>query len=169
VEPELLICDEPVSALDVSAQTQILALLTGLNRQLGLTGLFISHNLAVVKSMCDTLAVMYLGRFVEIGPRDAVFGNPRHPYTRLLLASVPSLDPTRPRPPLPMIGEPPSPTRLPSGCSFHPRCPFTIDVCRHDRPDLQPTSATPAHCAACHRAAEDLPLPTDRDPLPQEP
>ncbi len=120
-EADILVCDEPTSALDVSVQAQILNLMRRLQQQFGLTYLFISHNLSVVRHMSDEIAIMYLGRFVETGPADEIFSNPRHPYTRLLLDTIPNVEaPNRAR--LPMAGEVPSPISPPPGCPFHPRC-----------------------------------------------
>ncbi|SFJ38525.1 peptide/nickel transport system ATP-binding protein [Bosea sp. OK403] len=145
-EADFLVCDEPTSALDVSVQAQILNLMVRLQKEFGLTYLFISHNLSVVRHMSDQLAIMYLGRFVETGPADEVFGNPRHPYTRLLLETIPDVEkPNRAR--RPMSGEVPSPIAPPPGCAFHPRCAMAADICRVERPPLR---AVAAGALACH-------------------
>jgi oligopeptide transport system ATP-binding protein len=149
VEPRVIIADEPVSALDVSVQTTILRLFEELRSRLGLTIVFISHNLAVVRHLSDRVAVMYLGRIVEQGDREPVFRDPRHPYTRALLASAPRLHQTalvRPS----VRGEPPSPVDVPSGCSFHPRCPRAEDLCSQESPRLEWVGAAAGHLAACH-------------------
>ncbi len=132
-EPDFLVCDEPTSALDVSVQAQILNLMRDLQRRLGLTYLFISHNLAVVRHMADQLGVMYLGRIVEQGPADDIFRRPRHPYTRLLLDAIPDLEQIG-RARTPVGGELPSPTAPPPGCAFHPRCPLANQRCRVEKP-----------------------------------
>jgi peptide/nickel transport system ATP-binding protein len=132
-EPDFLVCDEPTSALDVSVQAQILNLMRDLQQRLGLTYLFISHNLAVVRHMADRLGVMYLGRIVEQGPAEAIFRNPRHPYTRLLLDAIPDLEQVG-RARTPVGGELPSPIAPPPGCTFHPRCPLANQRCRTEKP-----------------------------------
>ncbi len=135
-EADVLVCDEPTSALDVSVQAQILNLMRRLQAELGLTYILISHNLSVVRHMADDIAIMYLGRFVETGPAEEVFANPRHPYTRLLLETIPDVQrPNRDRQPL--SGEVPSPIDPPSGCPFHPRCPQAEARCRDTRPALE--------------------------------
>ena len=149
--PDFLVCDEPTSALDVSVQAQILNLMKALQRRLGLTYLFISHNLAVIRHMADAVGVMYLGRLAELADSRALFEQPRHPYTRLLLATIPDLALTG-RPRAPVTGEVPSPIDPPAGCSFHPRCPYADARCRRERPE--PLAIVGGGLVACHAVAE---------------
>lgn len=146
VNPEVLVCDEAVSALDVSIQAQILNLFVELRRDFNLTCLFISHDLGVVRHLSDRIAVMYLGRIVEIAPADVIFAAPHHPYTRALLEQIPRLDPRR-HTFAPLKGELPSPLNPPDGCHFHPRCPIATDRCRAARPPLREIARE--HWSAC--------------------
>lgn len=144
-QPELIICDEPVSALDVAVQAQILNLLRKLQKDFGLTYLFISHDLGVVQHMCDSIAVMYMGKIVEHGSRLDIFNAPQHPYTRALLSAVPSVDKARRAQTKRILipGDPPDPVNLPAGCRFANRCPVVQDICRRDEPELR-------NGVACH-------------------
>ena len=151
LRPEVLVCDEAVSALDVSVRAQILNLLVALQRELGMACLFVSHDLAVVRHVCDRVAVMYLGRLVELAPRDALYAQPRHPYTRALLDAVPEPDPAvqRAKAHTRLSGEIPSPANPPPGCAFHTRCPIATGICRTERPVLR---AVGDSAVACHLA-----------------
>ena len=149
--PEFLVCDEPTSALDVSVQAQILNLMTDLQAQLGLTYLFISHNLAVVSQVADRIGVMYLSRLVELADARDLFANPKHPYTRMLLDAVPDLEMSG-RQRTPVAGEVPNPLAPPPGCAFHPRCPHANDRCRSEMPKLAWRSGT---ASACHAVEEN--------------
>ena len=157
LRPSLLVCDEPVSALDVSVRAQILNLLVELQTTLGMANLFVSHDLAVVRHVCDRVAVMYLGRLAELAPRDALFAAPRHPYTRALLLSVPEPDPAaqRAKPRVPLAGEIPSPAKPPSGCRFHTRCPMARAHCRETEPQWRRVGES---LVACHYAEETTPV-----------
>ncbi len=146
--PDLIICDEAVSALDVSVKAQIVNLLQDLQRQLGLALLFISHDLAIVEHMTHRVAVMYLGRIVEMGPKQAIFATPRHPYTKALLSAVPVPDPEAPRNRTILKGDVPSPINPPPGCHFHTRCPVAMARCRIETPVLR--DHEPDHSVACH-------------------
>jgi oligopeptide/dipeptide ABC transporter ATP-binding protein len=150
LHPDFVICDEPVSALDVSVQAQIMALLGTLKRELGLTYLFISHDIAVIGHVSERVAVMYLGSIVETGPTGAVLTKPQHPYTAALLSAVPRIDSDAPRARIKPRGDPPSPLDPPPGCRFHPRCPLAIERCRTERPALREVGA--GISAACHLA-----------------
>lgn len=145
-EPDILVLDEPVSALDVSVQAQILNLLVELQEARNLTYLFISHDLSVVRHVADSVMVMYLGRVVEHGPRDALFAEPRHPYTQALLSATPAPDPSRAKTRIVLEGELPSPLDPPSGCALHPRCAHVMDICRRSRPELRPAGGLQTAC-----------------------
>lgn len=156
VDPKFLVLDEPVSALDVSIQSQILNLLNQLQRELDLTLLFIAHDLSVVEHLCDRIAVMYLGRIVEIASRDDLFANPTHPYTEALLSAIPVPDPTVDRKRILLEGDLPSPLNPPSGCTFHTRCPIAVEgICDISAPQLRPVADHRSHEASCHLRTGD--------------
>jgi len=157
LEPRLVILDEPTAGLDLSVQATVLRLLRDLRARLGLTYLFISHDLAVVRRLCDRIAIMYLGRIVETAPTEQAFQAPRHPYTKALLAASPRLDST-PVERAPVLGEPPKPGAVPPGCAFHPRCPFAEPQCARGRPEPEP--AKPGHLVSCLRWRDLPPQPT---------
>ncbi len=156
LKPKLIVCDEPVSALDVSVQSQIINLLLDLQREMGLSLLFIAHDLSVVKHVSDVVAVMYLGKIVEQAGSEELYRNPCHPYTRALISSIPVADPARKRKVEHLRGEVPSPMNPPSGCRFHTRCPLMIKLCRQEEPILcnRTTPEGKIHLTACHRAGE---------------
>jgi oligopeptide transport system ATP-binding protein len=154
VEPDLVVCDEPVSALDVSIQAQVVNLMKDLQARLGLSYLFIAHDLAVVKHMADRIAVMYLGAMMEVGGKAELFARPRHPYTRALLSAIPHPDPSRRGSVTPLGGDVPSPMAVPPGCRFHTRCPYAQERCRSEVPQMR--EIAPGQQVACH-FSETLP------------
>jgi len=155
--PKFIVCDEPISALDVSIQAQVMNLMRELQREMGLTYLFIAHDLSAVRHISDRIAVMYLGKLVEVGPARQITDSPQHPYTKALISAVPVPDPEveRTRERIVLSGDVPSPMEPPSGCSFHPRCPFVMDRCKREEPSLQLQGD--GRLAACHLDAEESP------------
>ncbi|MEE9264101.1 MAG: oligopeptide/dipeptide ABC transporter ATP-binding protein, partial [Vicinamibacteria bacterium] len=148
LNPRFIVADEPVSSLDVSIQAQILNLLVDLQEKLNLSYLFIAHDLRIVEHISDRVAVMYLGKLVELAPTAELYRSPQHPYTQALLASVPEPDPQKPKSPPPVQGDPPTPLCPPSGCRFHPRCPVAVERCRSEEPPLVDIGG--GHLTACH-------------------
>ncbi|TDX59040.1 ABC transporter ATP-binding protein [Orenia marismortui] len=152
VDPKIIVCDEPVSALDVSVQAQVVNLMQDLQKELGLTYIFIAHDLSVVRHISDRVAVMYLGRMVELSSKDELYNNPKHPYTKALLSAIPIPDPEQKREKIILEGDVPSPINPPSGCPFHTRCPFATDKCKTEVPQFE--EKDDGHFAACHYADE---------------
>lgn len=155
LEPKLVICDEAVSALDVSIQAQVINMLEDLQREMKLTYMFIAHDLSIIEHICDRVVVMYLGKVVESGPTRALYQTPKHPYTEALLNSIPMADPLARRQRTPLEGDVPDPSNPPSGCYFHTRCPYAVDICRKVEPELKAVKGGPGHMSACHRV-EDI-------------
>jgi len=166
VEPELIVADEPVSALDVSVQAQILNLINDLKQELGVSWVFIGHNLASVRQVSDRIAVMYLGRIVEQGPADVILSAPLHPYTKALLEAVPHPDPSLAMQPPKLLGDPPSPVRLPRGCRFASRCPIAAPYCAGHDPSL--AAVAPAHEVACWAVTEVEAWQASAPPAPSD-
>lgn len=154
LKPEFVVCDEPVSALDVSVRAQVLNLMKQLQQELHLTYLFISHDLSVVRHISDRIAVMYLGSIVEIAKKNLLYDNPLHPYTKALLSAIPIPDPSINRKIIPLEGDIPSNVNPPSGCSFHPRCPVAIDLCKQEKPQLKMVGEE--QLVACHLAGQKM-------------
>jgi len=148
LKPKFIVCDEPISALDVSVQAQIINLFIELQETFKLTYLFISHDLRVVRHISDKVAVMYLGKIIEISPSKELYKNPLHPYTRILISSVPIADPSKKRERTVLKGDVPSPINPPSGCSFHPRCPIAVEKCKTIEPELRDVGGE--HFVSCH-------------------
>ncbi|NQZ57766.1 MAG: dipeptide ABC transporter ATP-binding protein [Lentisphaeraceae bacterium] len=156
LEPKLVICDEPVSALDVSIQSQVMNLMMDLQKEMGLAYIFIAHDLAVVRHISDRVAVMYLGRIVEFTDADSIYENPLHPYTKALISAIPEPDPTIKKKRIMLKGDVPSPINPPSGCTFHTRCPYVTDKCKTEVPQLKKYNIKDGreHYASCHYAGE---------------
>ena len=154
VNPELIVCDEPISALDVSIQAQVVNLLMELQKEMGLSYIFITHDISMVRQISDRIAVMYLGRIVEMAPSDLLYSYHKHPYTKALLSAIPIPDPEveKSRQRMLLLGDVPSPINLPENCNFSSRCPFATQLCRETRPELKEIS--PEHFVACHYAGE---------------
>ena len=152
LNPEFIVCDEPVSALDVSVQAQVLNLIKDLQEEFALTYLFIAHNMSVIKHICDHVAVMYVGKIVEVADTRELFANPLHPYTEALLSAIPKPDPRRKSARIVLEGDVPNPANPPSGCYFHPRCAYAKDICKNETPTLR--ELRPNHFASCHFAGE---------------
>ena len=148
LKPKFIVCDEPIAALDVSIQAQVLTLMQELKEQLGLTYLFISHDLSVIKYFCDRMAVMYLGSFVEVAESEKIFSNPIHPYTKALLSAVPKSDPTAKKDRIILEGDVPSPSNPPKGCKFHTRCSYVMDICKKVSPETKEVET--GHFVNCH-------------------
>ncbi len=147
LRPDFIVCDEPVSALDVSIQSQVLNILKDLQKEFGLTYLFIAHNLSVVEHISDRVAVLYLGKMAELTDRDELFKNPLHPYTKALMSAIPMPDPRLKRQRVVLKGDVPSPLNPPTGCRFHPRCPIAEKICSEQKPEFR--EAAPNHWVAC--------------------
>ena len=152
VDPKIIVCDEPVSALDVSVQAQVVNLMQDLQEELGLTYIFIAHDLSVVRHISDRVAVMYLGRMVELADKNELYNNPKHPYTKALLSAIPIPDPEKTREKIILEGDVPSPINPPSGCPFHTRCPFATEKCKREVPSFE--EKVDGHFAACHYSDE---------------
>lgn len=166
LNPRLVVADEPVSALDVSVQAQVLNLMMRLQNELHLTYLFVAHDLSVVRHICDRVAVMYVGKVVEVAPTDALYSTPKHPYTAALMSTIPVADPRQRAAMAPLEGDVPSPANPPSGCYFHPRCPHATEICSKEQPELRDWA--PGHQVRCHHAAE-LSLAGIPEPVMDEP